>query len=40
MSDVMTSILTDAAARDHASVEQSLMQQADLASPWASVAKE
>lgn len=33
MNDVITSILTDATARDTAAVEQALQQQA-VASPW------
>ncbi len=34
MSDVITSILTDANARSSASVEQSLIGRAELASAW------
>lgn len=33
MNDVITSILTDATARDTATVESALLQQA-VASPW------
>lgn len=36
MKDVITSILTDASARDDASIEAALMQQA-VASPWGNI---
>jgi|GEM_PF-2144274 len=36
MKSTVTSILTDASARSDADVEQSVVQYADVAAPWAS----
>lgn len=40
MGDVMTSILTDAAQRDEAAVEQLLKDQAEIAGPWYNAAEQ
>lgn len=34
MKDIVTSILTDAGARDSAAVEDALLQQAATTTPW------
>jgi hypothetical protein len=37
MKDVITSILTDTSVRSDSAVEQNLIHQAELATPWSSV---
>lgn len=40
MEQVITSILTDTGARDHLKVEKILIEQANVAAPWADLTEE